>query len=121
MRNFQCSKCNSSKLSYQQYVKCTMPVQIQHDGTIYYSPSIINEDHSLGVNYGFCCADCGTMIYHRSDPLQTEGELIWYLSLSEDERQRQENEYFEQIRAQQDYEEQQRREFDELISQNIEE
>lgn len=120
MINFKCERCGSSKLAYRKFVSCITPIQILEDETIYYSPSIINEDHSLGVNYGFCCADCGTMIYHRNDPLETEGELMWYLSLSEDERQRQENEYFEQIRAQQDYEEQQRREFDELISQIVE-
>jgi hypothetical protein len=120
MIKFVCNNCGSSNLSYQKYVKCVTPVEIKEDETVVYRSSAIDEDDSLGVECRFCCANCGTTIYHRGDPLETEGDLLHYLSMSEDERKRQNDKYFDLIQSQLDYDEQQRQEFEESMSQQSE-
>jgi len=121
MVNFKCEKCGSQRLAYQNYFKCVIAVEILEDGTIYYARSTINEDSTLGVEGHFCCADCGHPIYHCADPIRTESELQYYLSLSEVEQRRQNDAYLAKITEELDYEDEQRREFDELISQITEE
>lgn len=120
MSMFVCDNCGSTSLAYQKYVKCVNPVQIQEDETVVYLPSAIDEDDSLGVNCGFCCAHCGTMVHQCAAPIGTEGELLHYLGMTEDERKRQNDAYFASVQAEYEHEEQLRQEFEESICEIVE-
>jgi len=115
MSKFVCSECGSTDLAYRKFIKCITPVEIKEDGTIVYLSSVIDEDNTLGVECRFVCADCGHTIYHRGNPLETEGDLLYFLDLTNEERKQQNDDYFARIQDELNYKEQQRQEFEASI------
>ncbi|MBI9016292.1 MAG: hypothetical protein JEZ07_03415 [Phycisphaerae bacterium] len=99
MRNFQCKKCGSHQLSYQKYVKSTMPANIDTDDNINYSEPDIDFDDEMPVGCGYACQVCGHPVYHAGEWLATEAELKWFLSEIPElliEQQREFDEYIEE-------------------------
>ena len=93
LNQFTCSKCNSTNLAYRKYAGCTTPTIPHQDGRFEYLPSIYDEDDYIGVLHGFGCADCNTLIEHCGVPLQTEKDLIIYLSMDPADREQQQEDY----------------------------
>jgi len=91
---FQCCRCGGKNLGYQKYVKCIEPVAIHADHHIEYGPAAINQDDYLAAEFGFICADCGYFIYHCGRRIETEKELIDYLS-SPPEKLAEEQKFYE--------------------------
>ena len=90
MRKFQCKKCSCSSLAYQKFVKCVSQVNVQN-GSLIYEEGRISEDDYLPVECGYICRDCGLPLRHAGRWLQSEDELMTYLTrdpqiLAEEER-----------------------------------
>lgn len=97
---FTCQKCGADKLSYQKYAKCKTPVLLQENGHIEYGQSVIDEDDYLATLNGFSCSACETLIEHCGVRVETEKELLDYLSMEPFDRQHQQQEYDEILGAQ---------------------
>jgi len=95
MEQFTCQHCKSKKLAYRTYAKSTWPIQILEDGTLYHQEPVIDMDDFLPAEFGFCCGDCGQLIVFCGQNLETEQDLINYLSLSVDHRNQLQSEYDE--------------------------
>jgi hypothetical protein len=96
MNKYKCEKCGCEKLSYQKYVKCLSDVDIDENGQIHYGQSIIDEDNYVGAEFGYVCGSCGSRLSHGFNWLETEEELIQYLTTAPEvlaEQQRQFDEY----------------------------
>lgn len=113
---FTCLKCSAHELSYQKYSKCTAPVSLQANGHIEYGQFILDEDDCLAALNGFACGSCGTLIEHCGIRLETEGQLIDYLTMEPFDRLHQQQDYQELIAAQIYAQEQQEQE---LFNQEI--
>ena len=90
MRNFKCKKCGSGKLAYQKYARHVSPVNVQN-GSLIYEEGRTNEDDHLPAEFGYVCRECSLPVRHAGRWLQSEEELITYLTadpqiLAEDER-----------------------------------
>ena len=90
MRNFKCVRCGSKELAYQKYAKHVSPVNLQK-GSLVYEEGRTNEDDHLPVECGYICRECGLPVRHAGRWLQSEDELITYLTadpeiLAEEER-----------------------------------
>ncbi|MFH1615756.1 MAG: hypothetical protein ABIG61_11835, partial [Planctomycetota bacterium] len=79
---FQCSECGSKNLGYKKFVKCITPVSLQENGQLEYKLSEIDEDDYLATSNGFVCMDCGSFIEHRGCKMETEQELLSYLTMN---------------------------------------
>ncbi len=101
---FTCRECGTHELGYQKYAKCIAPVSLQENGHTEYGQSIFDEDNYLTILNGFICKVCGTLIEHCGFRIQTEKELIDYLSMDPDVRQQQQQEY-EELMSDQSYQE----------------
>ena len=97
---FECRKCGSHELGHQKYVKCVTPVSVREDGPMEYGPSEIDEDDYLAPLSGFACKSCGRLIEHCGIRLETEKQLIDYLTMEPFDRQHQQQEYAEILDAQ---------------------
>ncbi len=95
MIKFQCNKCGSSKIGHQKWVGSCSPIKIHNNGHIEYEQAEIDEDDELRGVGGYICQDCGQELYFCGCQIQTEDELISYLSLDPDKRQEQEKFYQE--------------------------
>ena len=78
---FTCRECGSDKLSYLKYVKCITPVSINKNGHIEYGQSIIDEDDYLATLNGFACKSCGSLIEHCGVRMESERQLVDYLTM----------------------------------------
>ncbi len=101
---FECRSCGSPEFSYHKYVKCVTPVSLQENGHMEYGQSIFDEDDYLTILNGFACTSCGSLIEHCGIRIQTEKELLDYLSMNPDVRQQQQSEYEEHMSAQSEQE-----------------
>ena len=120
---FNCKNCGSSKLSYQKFVKCITPIEIKEDKTVFYKSSKIDEDDYLVTSNGFCCADCNHLIDHCGCHLETEKELVNYLTLDPVLRDQQEQDYHAYIDAQGSTQEQRAKEqafYDQQVAETVE-
>lgn len=99
VNNFKCRDCGSTNLGYQKWVEAVMPVQIHEDGHIEYHQAVIDEDNDLGGVCGFICMDCKDELSFCGCRIQTEEELISYLTLDPADREEQEKEYQETLEA----------------------
>ena len=105
--NFKCRYCGSNELGYQKFVKCTIPVSLQENGQTEYSQSKIDEDDYLWTGNGVCCVNCGHFIEFCGCRIETEQDLLDYLTIDPADREQQEKEHEEIITAQIDAQEQQ--------------
>lgn len=97
---FECKECESDKLAYQKYSKSVIPVELKKDGTIYYSDPDIDDDDYLAVSNGFCCKNCGHMLKHCGCNMETEEELLAYLTMDPEVSNKEQADYEECLRAQ---------------------
>ncbi|GAH64103.1 unnamed protein product, partial [marine sediment metagenome] len=58
-------------------------------------PSQVDETNELGEEYGFVCADCDHELRYCGYRIETERELIDYLTISPEERRKKEKQYEE--------------------------
>lgn len=96
---FKCSKCRSNRLGYQKYVKCITPVSVQKNGQLEYGLSEIDEDDYLAAFNGFCCLDCEHLVMHCGVRIETERDLLDYLTMDPEVRSKEQKEYEEIIAA----------------------
>ncbi len=101
---FTCRECGAHELGYQKHTKCMTPVSLSENGHMEYGQSIFDEDDYLTILNGFACTSCGSLIEHCGIRIQTEKELIDYLSMDPDVRQQQQSEY-EELLSDQSYQE----------------
>ncbi len=106
MVKFLCQKCKSSKLGYEKWVNCRIPVIIHQNEHIEYDKAIIDEDNELGASSRFICQDYGTPLSHRGCYLETEKDLIDLLTMDPDKRKQEEKEYQELLNEEARQEEQ---------------
>ena len=97
---FECRQCGGNELGYLKYVKCTTPVLLKENGHVEYNQAIINEDDYLATLNGFACKTCGSLIEHCGVRLETEKQLIDYLTMEPFDRQHQQQEHEELVEAQ---------------------
>ena len=111
---FTCQKCGDHELGYQKYVKCVMPVTIKNDNNLEYDLSIIDEDDYLAILNSFACGACGSLVEHCGIRMETEKQLIDYLTMEPDLREKEQAEYQELIDAQIDAQEQKENELENM-------
>jgi hypothetical protein len=113
---FTCQKCGDHELSYQKYAKCLTPVTVKNNNNLEYSQSMIDEDDYLAIQNGFACRSCGSLIEHCGVRMETEKQLIDYLTMEPFGRQRQQQEYEELMIAESDEQEQKEKEQENCIT-----
>lgn len=86
MFSFKCLKCGSTNMGYQKWVESCSPAVIDSEGHVEYKMAIVDKDNELGAVDGFVCMDCKDTLCLRGSQVETEGELIFYLSLTPEER-----------------------------------
>lgn len=96
---FTCRKCGAHELGYQKYAKCIAPVSLQENGHMEYGPSEIDEDDYLCAEDGFICLNCKALVEHCGWRVETEKQLIDYLTMDPDVREKEEAEYGDCIDA----------------------
>ena len=94
---FNCSKCGSENLGYQQWVESCSPVVIDSDGHLEYMSAVVDTDNALGAVGGYACGDCKHPLNFCGCRIETEAELVSYLSLDPANREEQEKQYQEGI------------------------
>ena len=77
---FECKECGAEELAFSRYAKCLIPVVIKEDGNLGYLESVVDSDDYIQNTGYFCCLRCGSPVGDRTDHLQTERELLEYLS-----------------------------------------
>ena len=97
--SFNCNKCGSNKLSYGKWVYATADVNTQPGGNITYGPTVIDEDSELGGFSTFICAGCKTPLYCGHWAIETERELLDYLKMTPEARERMQQRYQDYIDA----------------------
>ncbi len=97
---FECRECGAHELSYQKYVKCITPVSLQENGHVEYNQSIFDEDDYLATLNGFVCRSCGSLVEHCGVRMETEKQLVDYLTMDPQVREQQQSEYDELLDAQ---------------------
>ncbi|MBW8017947.1 MAG: hypothetical protein FVQ82_17390 [Planctomycetes bacterium] len=107
---FTCQKCGGKELGYQKFVKCLVPVTIKDDNNMEYGLSIIHEDDYLAILNSFACGSCGSIIEHCGIRMETEKQLIDYLTMEPFDRLHQQQDHQELIDAQIDAQEQKEKE-----------
>ena len=112
MNIFKCKNCSSTNLAYQKYVRSDTPIEIKDDGTVYYCSPVINDDDYLAVSNGFFCRDCGYMLEHSGCRMETEKDLLDYLTMDPEVRNKEQAEYEDQLAAMNDEQEAQQLEQD---------
>ena len=97
---FECSECGSKELGYQKYVKCITPVSLNQNGHIEYGLPLLDEDDYLCADNTFICMNCKGFVEQCGCRMETEKELITYLTMDPKVRKQQKREYEELISAQ---------------------
>ena len=97
---FTCQNCGDHELGYQKFVKCVAPVLLQGNGHIEYGLSVVDEDDYLCVGNTFICNSCGSLVEHCDIRMETEKELIDYLTMEPFDRLHQQQDHQELIDAQ---------------------
>ena len=91
--DYKCKKCGCSELDYEKWINCRLPVSEQNDGHIEYGSSQIDEENELVALSGFVCRDCGHRLSYRGCNIETERELLDYLSIDKEIREENEKLY----------------------------
>ncbi len=100
LEKFECRSCGSPELGYQKYVKFMTPVTLQENGNVEYGISQYDEDDYLAILNGFICTSCGSLVKHCGVRMETERQLVDYLTMDPQVRQQQQSEYDELVDAQ---------------------
>jgi len=103
---FTCRDCGAHELGYQKYAKCIAPVTLQENDHMEYGHSEIDEDDYLCAEDGFICLNCKALVEHCGWRVETEKQLIDYLTMDREVREKEEKEYGELMSAQIDAQEQ---------------
>lgn len=77
---FVCKECGSGELAFHAYVKCLIPVVLKEDRSLEYLESVVDSDDYIQNTGYFCCFHCGSHVGDHTNHLQTEQELLEYLS-----------------------------------------
>lgn len=96
---FECKKCGSNRLGYQKGVLCVSPVAIQSDNHVKYGQFKMGEDEDICFENSFLCMDCNSLVSHCSGRMETEKQLLDYLSMDHDVRDKERAEYEEFLRT----------------------
>ncbi len=96
---FTCRECGSDQLAYQKYAKCMTPVSLLENSNIEYGQSIFDEAYYLCVDEGFICLNCESLVDHCGCLMETEKELIDYLTMDPQVREQQQQEHDECVDA----------------------
>ena len=96
---FECRECGSKELGYQKYAKCITQVSLL-DNNIEYGQSIFDEDDYLISQNNFLCMDCGSDVELCGLRIKSEKELLDYLTMNPEVRNKEQAEYEEQLKAQ---------------------
>jgi len=94
---FECQICGGHELGYQKYAKCITPVSLQEDGHIEYASSLFDEDDYIFADNTFICMNCKAYIVHCGYRMISEKDLLDYLELDPDVRDKQQQEHQEQL------------------------
>lgn len=86
---FSCEKCGSNQLAYRKWVECTEMIT-QENGHIEYCRGQVDQSKELGAESCYICGNCGTQISLRGFRVETEKELISYLSMTNEQRKEEE-------------------------------
>ena len=96
---FHCTECSSIRLGYQQWVESVSPVVIDSEGHVKYREAVVDTDNELGAVGGYVCGDCKHPLSFCGCRIETEAELISYLSLDPANKEEQEQQYQEEVAA----------------------
>ena len=95
--DFECKRCKSNKLAYQKYAISQANVTIQPEEHIEYGVFRIHETAELDCWNSYVCLRCGQELQPFGVNIHTDRDLIKYLRLSPQERQRREEAYEERL------------------------
>lgn len=90
---FECRECGSNDLGYQKYVRCYTRVVINDQGVIEYKESVYDEDDYICEDNYFICMNCKQPIEHHGYKMETEQDLINYLTIDPKILEEEEKEY----------------------------
>ena len=90
---FTCQECGAHELGYQKYAKCIAPVSLKENGGVEYGCSEIDENDYLCAEDGFICMNCEAFVEHCGWRIETENQLIDYLTMDPQVREQEEKEY----------------------------
>ncbi len=93
MNKFACQKCGSPELSFEKWIKCKIPVVFLDNDHIEYDPAEINEEIELCALSKYACKNCGQNLSFCGENIETEKDLIDFLSLDAEEKRKQEEMY----------------------------
>ena len=110
MRKFECSECGSNELGYQKYVMCITPVIIKDGGQFEYGQSEFDEDDYIWAENGFICMNCKGLVEYCGCNVETEKDLIDYLTTDSKLLEQQEKDYESYVDAQVSTQEQRKKE-----------
>ncbi len=96
---FTCHECGANDMRYHKYVKFMTPVSLQENGHMEYGISQYDEDDSLAILNGFACRVCGSLVEHCGFRMETERQLIDYLTMDPQVREQQQSEHDELVDA----------------------
>ena len=97
---FNCRECGSNKLAYHKYAKCITPAKLQEYNNIEYGLSRIDEDDYICCDNCFICLNCEGFVEHRGFRMETEKDLLDYLTMDPAIRKQEQKEYEEHLIAQ---------------------
>ena len=97
---FTCQECGAHEIGYENFVKCTSPVWLQENNNVEYGQSVMDDKEPFFSRDCFICLNCKASIEYRGLKIETEKQLIDYLSMDPDVREEEEKKYAEYIDAQ---------------------
>jgi len=90
---FTCRECGAHELGYQKYAKCTNPVFLQENGNMEYGISQYDEDDYLCADDCFICLNCKSFVEYCGFRIETEKQLLDYLAMAPQIREKEEMEH----------------------------
>lgn len=97
---FICRRCGDNRLTYQKWVSCNEAIIIHGNGHIEYCHEVINPNNELGACNGYRCQNCGHALSYYGSLIANERDLVMYLTLSQEERDEDEQLYREMLNEQ---------------------
>jgi len=104
---FECRECGGNEFGYQKYAKCITPAKLQKNNNIKYGQSVFDEDDYLIAENTFVCVSCGGYVEHCGFRMESEKDLLGYLTVDPEVRDKEQSEYDECLKAQADDQEEQ--------------
>ena len=103
---FECPSCGCNELAYQVYAKCITKIDLKENGIIEYGQSKFNPDDYLCAENTFLCTYCETYVEHCGHRMETEKELLDYLTMDPEVRAKEQQEHADYVEAVADEQEQ---------------